>query len=429
MVSASENYEQTAASHTSSNWSQGYPVGPWKQAAAASGLLSDGVPTATIFEQMTTTAQKTNAVNLGQGFPDQDGPDWVLKTAAEKILGSSSPAANQYAPGTGLVELREAVSRFRQRHYGQEYDPASQVLITTGATEAIAASILALVSPGDEVLTFEPFYDSYAAMIALAGATQTFVPLPAPSFVPSVADVEAALTERTRMVIINTPHNPTGVVWDRDTLAAITEVCARHGVWVLTDEVYEQLVYEGSHVPVASAASRPENVITISSAGKTYSLTGWKIGWVLASAEVIAAVRSVKQFLTYSSGPAYQHAIAQALDEGDGFLVEQQDNFRARRDQLAQGLQGAGLSPAPAQGGYFLVVDLKPWSITDAKSEALNLIEQTGVVGIPVSALCRDDTQSEVSSWMRYAFCKTQETIDDASRRLQRAYADGLTAK
>ncbi|MFC7402673.1 aminotransferase class I/II-fold pyridoxal phosphate-dependent enzyme [Citricoccus sp. GCM10030269] len=379
----------------------------------------------TIFETMTQLAQHHGAVNLGQGFPDDDGPEWVRRLAAEAIL-SGRNRANQYAPGAGLPALRRAVAEHQQRHYGIGLDPDRQVVITTGATEGIAAALLALTGPGDEVVSFEPFYDSYAAVTAVSGAAFITVPLSAPDFQPSATALEEAITERTRVLLLNSPHNPTGTVVPPEVLSRIVEVCARHDVLILSDEVYEHLVYDGvdgRHHSVAAVPGASARTLTVSSAGKSFSMTGWKVGWVTGPAELVTAVRAVKQFLTYSSGPAYQGAIAEALGEGDAFLAEQRDRYRALRDRLVSGLRRAGLDPVVPAAGYFTVTDLGVLGVPDAAAAAEELAERAGVVGIPVSALCRPTGESDGAvpfrSWMRWAFCKQPAVVDEAVVRLQ----------
>lgn len=398
------------------------PGGPWSRAAAAVGLVQDGRPTPTVFETMTGLAASLGAVNLGQGFPDEDGPLWIRRIAAEALLATPSapaPSLNQYAPGTGLPTLRAAVAGHQRRHYGLDLDPDREVLVTTGATEGIAAALLSLLRPGDEVIVFEPFYDSYAAMIALAGAVQVTVPLRAPDFVPAPADLEAAVTERTRLVVLNTPHNPTGAVLSAAAIDALVQVCVRHGLLILSDEVYEHLVYEGRHRAVAQATGAWDRTLTVSSAGKSLSLTGWKVGWITGPGDLVEAVRAVKQFLTYSSGPAPQQAVAEALEDDRGFLAEQRDRFRRTRDGLLAGLRSVGLDPVVPAAGYFTVVDLAPWGVSDVRRESRALAEKTGVVGIPVASLCRPDSPGPLDSWIRWAFCKRPEVVDEAVRRLQ----------
>ncbi len=397
------------------------PEGPWRRASRATGLLRGTAPTPTVFETMTGWAREHDAVNLGQGFPDHDGPAWVRQIAAQAMLTeptSGAASLNQYAPGTGLPSLRAAVGHHLERHRGLQLDPDREILITTGATEGIAAALLALVSPGDEVVVFEPFYDSYAAMIALAGAVQVTVPLSAPDFQPDPLALESVVTERTRMVVLNTPHNPTGAVLARGVLDQLIQVCSRHDLLVLSDEVYEHLVYDGEHHAVASTPGAWERTITVSSAGKSLSLTGWKVGWLTGPAELVSAVRAVKQFLTYSSGPAYQEAVAEALLNDRGFLADQRDRFRSTRDLLVDGLRQAGLDPVVPAAGYFTVVDLAPWGVQDAAHAVRELTVQAGVTGIPVSSLCRPDQPGPLHSWVRLAFCKRPEVLQEAVRRL-----------
>jgi N-succinyldiaminopimelate aminotransferase len=376
----------------------------------------------TIFETMTALATRHGAVNLGQGFPDTDGPLWVRQAAAEAIL-TGRDHANQYAPGPGSPVLRRAVAGHQRRHYGIEVDPDRQVVVTTGATEGLAAALLALVGPGDDVVCFEPFYDSYAAVTAMAGARQVTVPLRAPDFQPSPELLEQSMTDRTRVLVLNTPHNPTGAVVPPDVLARIVEVCARHDVVILSDEVYEHLVYDGKHHPVASVPGGWERSLTVSSAGKSFSMTGWKVGWVTGPEDLVGAVRSVKQFLTFSSGPAYQLAIAEALERGDGFLADQRDRYRATRDRLVAGLREGGLDPVVPAAGYFTVTDLGILGVDDATAAARTLAEQAGVVGIPVSALCGPPATpggpAPFASWMRWAFCKQPAVVEEAVARLQ----------
>lgn len=395
---------------------------PWVRAGEFAGVVRDGVPSPTIFEEMTGLAMTHQAVNLGQGFPDSDGPDWVRQVAADAIMSGSIGAgmANQYAPGTGLLELREALSSHYLRYYNLAWNPASEILVTTGATEAIAASILALVEPGDEVITFEPFYDSYAAMIGLAGAEQVVVELNAPTFVPDPQRLKAAITSRTKMVILNSPHNPTGTVIPASVMQELVQVCADRGIWVLSDEVYEHLVFDRDHVPAASVGQGYDRLVTISSAGKALSLTGWKIGWVLADAQAITAIRTVKQFLTYSSGPVFQYAVAHALnsaDRLDEFLVTQKEHLKTQRDGLIAVLRDLGLAPLVPDAGYFVVTDVSPWGVKNATDLARTLAIDYGVVGIPVSALCRSEDQ-RLASWMRFAFCKSEDVMQEAFKRL-----------
>ena len=388
---------------------------PWRRTAAAAGLLGDAGPVPTVFETMTGLAVEHGAVNLGQGFPDADGPDALLRLAADAVLAGP----NQYAPGTGDPALRRAVAEHRRRHWGVTEDPATQVMITTGATEGIAATVLAFVRPGDEVVTVEPFYDSHAATIALAGGRHVSVPVEAPDFLPDPARVAAAMTDRTRLLIVNTPHNPTGAVYPRELLEELVALCRSRGVLILSDEVYDHLVYEGEHVSLRSVAGAEDIALTVSSAGKAFAVTGWKVGWLTGPAELVGAARAVKQFLTYSSGPAFQRALGAYLptDDAERHLAGQRERYRDARDRLVAGLREAGLDPVVPAAGYFVVVDLAPWGVTDAAEAAVRWTREAGVTGIPVGALCRPDG-GHLRSWLRLAFCKSPDAIDEAMRRL-----------
>ena len=388
----------------------------WRATAEAAGLLREGVPVPTVFETMTSLALEHDAVNLGQGFPDADGPQELLDLAADAVRNGS----NQYAPGTGSPALRRAVAEHRRRHWGGvDEDPDTQVLITTGATEAIAAAVLAFVSPGDEVVTVEPFYDAHAATIAMAGGRHVTVPVGPPAFLPDPDEVAACFTDRTRMLILNTPHNPTGAVYPRELLARLVARCAERDVLVLTDEVYDHLVFDGEHVTGRAVPGAEDVVLTASSAGKSFAVTGWKVGWLTGSAERIAAVRAVKQYLTFSSGPAYQQAVAEYLPRADAHLAEQRERYRAGRDLLVSGLREAGLDPVVPQAGYFVTVDLSPWGVEDAQAAAEDWIRTAGICSIPVSALCRADGDT-MRSWLRLAFCKDSTVIAKGMERLVR---------
>ncbi len=292
----------------------------------------------TIFAEMSALAVRTGAINLGQGFPDTDGPTEVLEAAVAAIR---SGTANQYPPGIGIPELRHAVARHQKRFWGMDVDPDSEVLITAGASEALAASILALTEVGDDVLTFEPWYDLYGAVISMAGAVRKVVTLRPPDYGFDPDELAAAVTPRTRMLVLNSPHNPTGKVFNRAELEAIAEVAIERDLLVVTDEVYEHLVFEGEHIPIATLPGMADRTVTISSGGKTFAVTGWKIGWVCARPELVAAVRTAKQWLTYVSGGPFQHAIAAGLDLGDDYFTAQAEDLRAKRDRLSEGLRPA----------------------------------------------------------------------------------------
>ncbi|MDV2982353.1 UNVERIFIED_CONTAM: aminotransferase class I/II-fold pyridoxal phosphate-dependent enzyme [Actinomycetes bacterium ARC8] len=388
---------------------------PWQRTALGANLLSPGGGLGvTIFEEMTTLAVQTGAINLGQGFPDEDGPLEIREAARAAI----AAGANQYAPGKGIPELREAVAAHQQRFYGLAPDPATEVVITTGATEAIAAALLAFAGPGDEVLTLEPFYDSYGAVIGLSGATHVTAPLLAPDFMPDMAALEAAFSPRTKIVLLNNPHNPTGAVFPREVLQRIVELARTHNSIIVTDEVYEHLTFGVSHVPVASLPGAAERTITISSAGKTFSLTGWKIGWLTGPEELVAAVRTVKQFLTYSSGTPFQSAIALGLGLPDSFYEGIAASLQQKRDILSEGLRAAGFDVFSPQGTYFINVDTAPLGITDSVDLARRLPALVGVAAIPVPVFCHEEGAQRTRSLLRFAFCKKDGVLHEAAARL-----------
>ncbi|RYV52031.1 pyridoxal phosphate-dependent aminotransferase [Pengzhenrongella frigida] len=396
--------------------------GRWREVLHATGLLAaDGSTRPTIFAEMSALAASTGAVNLGQGFPDVDGPDAVKRAAIQAI----ADGHNQYPPGSGIAPLRAAVAGHQQRYYGLEVDPDTEVLITTGATEALAATVLALAGPGDEVLTLEPFYDSYAAVIALAGARHTTAPLSpgADGFRLDQAALRAAFTDRTRLVILNTPHNPTGAVLTRAELELVAQLATAHDAIVVTDEVYEHLVFDSAtHVPVATLPGMADRTLTISSAGKTFSFTGWKIGWISGPAPLVEAVRTVKQFLTYVSGAPFQPAIAVALadDDSDTWVRGLAASLSARRDLLCNGLERAGFAVVRPQGTYFVVADGAPLGFDDGAALCRRLPELAGVVGVPVSAFTRAGSPADVAlrSTVRFTFVKRESVLREAVDRL-----------
>jgi len=391
------------------------PQFPWQRAATGANLLSPGGSLGvTIFEEMTTLALSTGAINLGQGFPDEDGPV-EIKEAAQAAIAAG---ANQYAPGKGILPLREAIAVHQERFYGLTPDPQTEIIVTTGATEAIAASLLALVGPGDEVLTFEPFYDSYGAIIGLAGATHVTAPLLAPDFMPDLAALEAAFSNRTKVVLINNPHNPTGAVFPREVLARVVELAAKYDAVIITDEVYEHLTFGVQHIPLATLPGAAERTLTISSAGKTFSFTGWKIGWLSGPEHLVAAARTVKQFLSYSSGTPFQAAIAVGLGLPDEFYAGIADTLRHKRDILSEGLRAAGLDVLTPQGTYFVNVDTSPLGITDSVELARRLPALVGVAAIPVPVFCHADGAERTRSLLRFAFCKQLHVLEEAAERL-----------
>ncbi len=394
---------------------------PWQRTAAGAGLLSpDGNIAATIFAEMSALALSTGAINLGQGFPDEDGPPEVLEAARRAI----ADGVNQYPPGTGFPVLREAIAAHQHRWYGLEVDPASEVLVTAGATEALAASILALVDAGDEVVTFEPYYDAYAALIARAGGVHRTVPLRFPDWRPDLDELEATVTDRTRVILVNSPHNPTGAVLDDDVLDRIVALAARHDAIIVTDEVYEHLTFDAPHHPIATRPGAWERTVTISSGGKTFATTGWKIGWIVAPAPLVTSVLAVKQYLTFVNGAPFQPAIATGLGLPDRVFTEAADTLRAKRDVLAAGLRAAGFVVSLPESGYFIVADGAPLGADDGAAFCRELPHRAGVVGVPVSAFVHADRATAYRSLVRFAFCKRREVLEEASARLARLRAD-----
>ena len=369
--------------------------------------------TTTIFAEMSALAVATESVNLGQGFPDTDGPDFMLDEARMAI----ATGINQYPPARGIRPLREAITDHCQRYYGLTYDPDTEVLVTTGATEALAAAILAFVDPGDEVIALEPFYDSYAASIELAGGRRVGVGLFGPDFRLDHGELAAAFTDRTKALIINTPHNPTGVVLDRADLAEIARLAIRHDVLVICDEVYEHLIFDDAeHLPLAGFPGMRERTIRISSAGKTFSATGWKIGWALSTPELITGITAVKQFLTYVSGAPFQPAVARALNEGDDWVEMARSELQGKRDRLAAGLRDVGLDPVIPRGTYFMSTDVRPLGYTDGVEFCRDLPTRCGVVAIPHQVFY--DRVEAGRPYVRWAFCKQDHVLDEAISRL-----------
>jgi len=369
----------------------------------------------TIFAEMSALAAATGSVNLGQGFPDTDGPREIAEAAAAAILDGRG---NQYPPGPGIPELRQAIAEHQQRFYGLTFDPDSEVLVTAGATEAVAAALLALVEPGDEVIAFEPYYDSYAACVALAGGVRVPVTLRPPAFRPDTDALRAAVTPRTRLILLNSPHNPTGSVFSRAELTAIAELACERDLLVVCDEVYEHMVYAGEHIPIGSLPGMRERTVSISSAGKTFSFTGWKIGWVTATAGLVAAVRAVKQFLTFVSGGPFQYAIAEALRMPDAYFRGISAELRGRRDLLCAGLAEVGFAVYPPDGTYFVTTDVGRLGDADGVRFCRDLPHHAGVVAIPSSVLYDDPDAGRTQ--VRFAFCKRPEVLRDALARLER---------
>ncbi|WP_409330272.1 pyridoxal phosphate-dependent aminotransferase [Trujillonella humicola] len=365
----------------------------------------------TVFAEMSALAVRTGAVNLGQGFPDTDGPASLLEDAVAAIRGG----ANQYPPGPGVPALREAVAAHQARFRGLRVDP-DDVLVTVGATEAIAAAVLALTTPGDEVVTFEPYFDSYAATIALAGATRRTVVLRSPDFAVDEAALRAAFTPRTRVVLLNSPHNPTGKVFTRAELELVARLAAEHDAVVVSDEVYEHMTYGVAHLPIASLPGMAERTLTISSAGKTFSVTGWKVGWVHGPTELVAAVRAVKQFLTFVGSGPFQPAVARALALPDEYFDGLRADLTRKRDLLVAGLEAAGFAVNRPDGTYFVTADAAPLGYTDSMALCWDLPQLAGVVAVPVRVF--HDDQDAAPSLVRFAFCKKDDVLGEAAERL-----------
>jgi N-succinyldiaminopimelate aminotransferase len=369
-----------------------------------------------IFTEMTELARRTGAVNLGQGVPELDSPAALLKDAADAVLSGS----NQYPPAAGFPALREAVAAHQLRRYGLDYRPTGEVLITTGATEALAAALLALCDPGDEVIAFDPCYDAYAADARLAGARLVGVPLvlDGDGFALDADALRAAVTPRTRVLLLNSPHNPTGKVFTADELAAIAGICREHALTVVTDEVYEHLVYEDGarHLPIAALPGMRERTLIVSSAGKTFNVTGWKIGWVCGPAALVGAVAAAKQFLTYATGTPYQEALARALGSVEEWAATLRGTLRHHRDLLSDGLTRAGLRPFRADAGYFVQADVRPWGYEDGVRFCRDLPERAGVVAIPTSAFYLSE---QAPRWLvRLSLCKREDSIRQAVDQL-----------
>ncbi|MEZ0579910.1 pyridoxal phosphate-dependent aminotransferase [Nocardioides sp. MH1] len=379
----------------------------------------DGIGT-TIFTEMSALAIRTGAVNLGQGFPDRDGPPEVIRRAVTAL----QDGANQYAPGPGIPALRQAIARHQHRHYGITLDPDVEVVVTTGCTEGIAAALLGLVDPGDEVVVLEPYYDSYTAMITFAGGVRRPVTLRAPDFRLDVDALRSAVGPRTKLILLNSPHNPTGTVLTRAELEAVAAVAIEHDLLVVTDEVYEHLVFDdAAHVPIATLPGMWERTLTLSSAGKSYSFTGWKVGWATGPAPLVRALLGAKQWLTFTSGAPLQPAVATALDDCPDYPATLARSLQERRDHLVEGLASAGLPAFVPQGTYFAATDISHLGWASSREFCLALPERAGVVAVPLEVFYDDpDAPGAGRQLVRWAFCKETSVIDDALRRLSSAH-------
>jgi len=380
----------------------------------------------TIFAETSALAARIGAVNLGQGFPDEDGPAAMLKTAENAI----AEGVNQYPPGLGIAPLRHAIAAQRQRRYGIEYDPDTEVLVTVGATEAIAASVLGLVEPGSEVLLIEPFYDSYSPVIAMAGCDRRAVPMrpDGRGFAIDIEGLQRAVTPKTEAIIVNSPHNPTGMVATDDELRALAELAVSADLLVITDEVYEHLVFDGRrHLPLAGYPGMAERTVMISSAAKMFNVTGWKIGWACGPSELIKGVRAAKQYLSYVGGAPFQPAVAQALSTEDAWVEGLRVSLQSRRDRLGSALADIGFDVHDSFGTYFLCADPRPLGYDDSTTFCAELPERVGVAAIPMSAFC-DPGAEHADQWnhlVRFAFCKRDDTLDEAIRRLRTLQVGG----
>lgn len=379
----------------------------------------------TIFAEMSALAVETGAINLGQGFPDYDGPSEVLDAAVDAIRSGQ----NQYPPGPGVPVLRQAITEHQSRFWGLSYDPDTEVLVTAGATEALAACLLGLLESGDEVVLLEPMYDSYQACIAMAGATARPVTLRPPDYGFDPDELRAAITDRTRVLLVNSPHNPTGVVLDDEQLRTLADLAIEHDLIVVSDEVYEHLTYDGvAHRSIATLPGMRERTLVISSGGKTFNTTGWKVGWICAPAPLVAAARSAKQFLTYVSSAPFQPAIAAGLRLPDEYFTSLASDLQTKRNHLMSGLRDAGFEVFEPQGTYFVTVDIRPVDPEgDGYAFCRSLPDRCGVVAVPNVVFYDRAHQHEGRHLVRFAFCKRQSSIDEAVARLSTFSSRGVS--
>lgn len=367
----------------------------------------------TIFATMSARAVAQEAINLGQGFPDFAPPQDLL----DAVKAAVDAGHNQYAPGNGVPALRQAVADHQRTWWGLDYDPDREITITTGATEAVFATLQALLDVGDEAILFEPYYDSYAASVAMAGGVTRAVRLRPPDWGFDPADLEAAVTDRTRVIVLNTPHNPTGAVLDAALAGRVAAVARERDLTVVTDEVYEHLTFGARHVPIATLDGMRERTVTISSAGKTFSVTGWKVGWACAPPPLTTALRAAKQWVTYTSGTPFQHAVAGALAWGSEYFQPYVAGYARRRDALCAGLRDTGLEVFEPAGTYFVTADIRPLGWDDDLAFCDMLLEEVGVAAIPCSVLYAPPRPARC--FVRFAFCKTGDVLAEGIDRLQ----------
>jgi aspartate/methionine/tyrosine aminotransferase len=372
----------------------------------------------TIFTVMSALAVQHGSINLGQGFPDTDGPPDVLQAAADALM----DGRNQYPPMSGVPELRQAVAAANARFYGLDVDPASEVIVTSGATEAITACLMAVVDPGDEVVLIEPLYDTYAPVVRLLGAVPRFVRLAPPNWDLPRADLAAAFGPKTKAILLNTPMNPTGTVFTAAELAFIADLLVRHDAYAVCDEVYEHLTFDGwRHIPLMTLPGLRDRVMRIGSAGKTFSLTGWKVGYVTASAALATAVAKAHQNLTFTTPPNLQRAVAVGLAKDDAYFANIGVALQAKRDRLAVGLASLGLTVLPTHGSYFITTDFSPLGFAgDDVAFCRHITEAAGVTAIPVTAFY--DAPDPPRHYARFAFCKRDDVLDEAVARLARHF-------
>ncbi len=372
--------------------------------------------TTSIFAEMSLLATQVGAINLGQGFPDTDGPRELAEVAAAAIRDGRG---NQYPPAHGLPELREAIAAHQARFYGLQVDAGAGVVVGTGASETLQSALMALVDEGDEVVMFEPWFDIYGAGISLARGVRVGVPLSGPRLRPDLDRLRSAITPRTRVLLLNTPHNPTGIVLTREELEGIASIAIERDLIVISDEAYEHLWFDGHpHIPISTLPGMFDRTVTIGSGGKSFSFTGWKVGWASGPAHLIAAVRVVRQHLSYVSGGPFQYAMAAGLRLPDSYFTDFRADLAGKRDLLTSGLAGLGFGVLESEGTYFLTTDVRPLGYSDGLEFCRDIPHRAGVVAIPHQALCDDAAIG--APYVRWAFCKRPAVLQEALERLER---------